>query len=380
MSIFTPISWLAFGARSSAETAEEEQSFSERLLLERYFLRTLRLERETAFMLMLVDVEGILRLRDGQKILPRVMAALFRVIREIDSCGWHRRNSTIGVIFTEISARTRGSVKEAIESKIWNILHRELRADQYDKVRISFEFFPESENGRPPAGPVSANLYPDLFVRDRRQRISQVMKRLMDIAGSVAALLLLAPLFALIGFVIKMTSRGPIFFRQIRVGQPGIAFTFLKFRTMYEDSDSEIHRDFVKQFITGNGKPHSSEATAVYKITSDPRVTKVGRFLRRTSLDELPQFANVLRGEMSLVGPRPPIVYEMDEYQPWHRRRILEVKPGITGLWQVKGRSRIKFDDMVRLDMQYARARSLWLDLKILMQTPKAVFSGDGAY
>jgi lipopolysaccharide/colanic/teichoic acid biosynthesis glycosyltransferase len=98
------------------------------------------------------------------------------------------------------------------------------------------------------------------------------------------------------------------------------------------------------------------------------------------SLDELPQFVNVLRGEMSLVGPRPPVVYEMQQYQLWHKRRILEVKPGITGLWQVKGRSSIKFDDMVRLDMQYVRARSLWLDLKILLQTPKAVFSGDGAY
>ena len=118
----------------------------------------------------------------------------------------------------------------------------------------------------------------------------------------------------------------------------------------------------------------------MFKITDDPRVTPVGRFLRRTSLDELPQFLNVLLGEMSLVGPRPPLPYEVEAYDVWHRRRLLEARPGITGLWQVNGRSRTKFDDMVRLDLQYARKQSLWLDLKILLRTPAAVVSGDGAY
>ena len=121
-------------------------------------------------------------------------------------------------------------------------------------------------------------------------------------------------------------------------------------------------------------------ADGVYKLTNDPRVTRVGRFLRRTSLDELPQFINVLKGEMSLVGPRPPIPYEVDAYQTWHRGRILEAKPGITGLWQVNGRSRLAFDDMVRLDLRYARSWCLWLDIKILLQTPKAVVLGEGAY
>jgi lipopolysaccharide/colanic/teichoic acid biosynthesis glycosyltransferase len=118
----------------------------------------------------------------------------------------------------------------------------------------------------------------------------------------------------------------------------------------------------------------------VYKITEDSRVTPVGRFLRKTSLDELPQFLNVFRGEMSLVGPRPPIDYELDAYDIWHRRRVLEVRPGITGLWQVNGRSSLRFDDMVRLDLKYAEAWSLWLDFKILLQTPRAVFSREGAY
>jgi lipopolysaccharide/colanic/teichoic acid biosynthesis glycosyltransferase len=118
----------------------------------------------------------------------------------------------------------------------------------------------------------------------------------------------------------------------------------------------------------------------VYKITDDPRVTRVGRFLRKTSLDELPQFWNVLKGEMSLVGPRPPIPYELESYRTWHKRRILEVKPGITGLWQIYGRSRTTFDEMVRLDLRYARTWNLFLDLKILVQTPRAMFSGEGAY
>ena len=118
----------------------------------------------------------------------------------------------------------------------------------------------------------------------------------------------------------------------------------------------------------------------VYKMKNDPRVTRVGRFLRRLSLDELPQFFNVLKGDMSLVGPRPPLAYEYEEYDVWHRRRVLEIKPGITGLWQVNGRSRVGFDDIVRLDLRYARGWSLWLDLKILAQTPRAVLFGDGAY
>jgi lipopolysaccharide/colanic/teichoic acid biosynthesis glycosyltransferase len=115
-------------------------------------------------------------------------------------------------------------------------------------------------------------------------------------------------------------------------------------------------------------------------MKNDPRVTRIGRFLRRTSLDELPQFFNVLRGDMSLVGPRPPLEYEYEEYDVWHRRRVLEIKPGITGLWQVRGRSRVRFDDMVRLDLQYARGWSLWLDVQILAETPRAVLLGDGAF
>ncbi len=148
------------------------------------------------------------------------------------------------------------------------------------------------------------------------------------------------------------------------------------------NNDPKIHREFVQRFIAGKDeKQAKNEAEpVVYKITNDPRITSVGKFLRKTSLDEFPQFWNVLRGEMSLVGPRPPVPYEFEVYDLWHRRRVLEVKPGVTGLWQVSGRSRTCFDDMVRLDLRYSQSWSLWLDLKILIATPRAVFTSEGAY
>jgi len=156
-------------------------------------------------------------------------------------------------------------------------------------------------------------------------------------------------------------------------------FTMLKFRTMYLNADHGLHHEFVSRFIKANGTIHGPGHNEFFKLTNDPRVTPVGRILRKTSLDELPQLWNVLRGAMSLVGPRPPVPYEFEQYKPWHRRRVLEAKPGITGLWQVAGRSRTTFDEMVRLDLRYARTRSLWTDIKILLATPAAVISGKGA-
>jgi lipopolysaccharide/colanic/teichoic acid biosynthesis glycosyltransferase len=203
----------------------------------------------------------------------------------------------------------------------------------------------------------------------------------MDIVGSLLALSTLSPLLLVISVIIKLTSRGPVLFRQVRVGQYGETFTFLKFRSMYFASDHAVHREYVKEFISGNGDSGQVQhnGQTVYKLTHDSRITHFGRILRKTSLDELPQLLNVLKGEMSLVGPRPPIPYELDHYEIWHKRRLLAVKPGITGLWQVGGRSRVKFDQMVRLDLRYATSWSLWLDVKILLQTPKAVLIGDGA-
>jgi len=181
---------------------------------------------------------------------------------------------------------------------------------------------------------------------------------------------------------IKATSKGPVFFRQRRIGQHGKPFVFLKFRSMYVDNDAGVHKEYVKRLIAGKAdkQPSDGDGQGVYKLTADPRITRVGSFLRKTSLDELPQFINVLQGEMSLVGPRPPVPYEVEAYDIWHRRRLLEAKPGITGLWQVSGRSRVNFDDMVRLDLHYARTWSPWMDIKILVRTPGAVVLGVGAH
>jgi lipopolysaccharide/colanic/teichoic acid biosynthesis glycosyltransferase len=234
--------------------------------------------------------------------------------------------------------------------------------------------FPEDSGKLGSGGPADLVLYPDLV--QNKKIGSRLLKRSIDILGSLFALAVSSPALLAVSVIVKLTSEGPILFRQERVGQYGRRFTFLKFRSMYSGNDHAIHQEYVKNLIAG--KVDSDQGT--YKLTNDPRVTPIGKFLRKTSLDEFPQFFNVLKGEMSLVGPRPPILYEFEAYSPWQRRRMMTVKPGITGLWQVGGRSRVKFDDMVRLDLKYARTWSLWLDLKILGRTPRAVFSGDGAY
>src|SRR5262249_38133615 len=155
--------------------------------------------------------------------------------------------------------------------------------------------------------------------------------------------------------------------------------TMLKFRTMYADAGDKLHHEFVSAFIKGRDQFQQPSKHPVFKLANDPRVTPLGRILRKTSLDELPQLWNVLQGDMSLVGPSPPTSFELEQYESWHRGRVLEAKPGITGLWQVEGRSRTTFDEMVRLDLRYAKARSVWNDLKILLATPAAVISRKGA-
>jgi lipopolysaccharide/colanic/teichoic acid biosynthesis glycosyltransferase len=177
---------------------------------------------------------------------------------------------------------------------------------------------------------------------------------------------------------VKLTSKGPVFFQQQRVGEAGRPFMMFKFRTMHVNADPGIHQQYYEKYIQSANS--ESAKNVVFKIVNDPRVTPIGHFLRRSSLDEFPQFWNVLKGEMSLVGPRPPLPYEVARYKRWHRRRVLEAKPGITGLWQVTGRSRTTFDEMVRLDLRYARNRSVWTDLRILLATPRAVISGNGAH
>lgn len=196
-----------------------------------------------------------------------------------------------------------------------------------------------------------------------------LVKRLIDVTVAVVGLLLCAPLFGLIALAIRLDSPGPVIFRQTRVGLRGRHFEMYKFRSMHVGAQEQ--QDMLADLNEADGP--------IFKIRDDPRLTRVGRFLRRLSLDELPQLVNVLRGEMSLVGPRPPIPAEVEKYQEWHKKR-LEAPPGMTGLWQVSGRSRLPFDEMVLLDIYYIENWSLWLDFKILMRTIPKVLLGEGAY
>jgi lipopolysaccharide/colanic/teichoic acid biosynthesis glycosyltransferase len=284
-------------------------------------------------------------------------------------------------MFTELVVGDKNSILSTMLTRVSTTLRDKLAFEQFNQISISFHFFPDDWDQDSSGRPSNPTLYPDLSNRDNTKQLLSGIKRMMDIIGSALALILCAPFFLVIALAIKGSSKGPVFYRQQRVGRYGKCFTFLKFRSMHVDNDPSVHKAYVLKFIAGQEerKPSNGNGKAIYKLTNDERVTRVGAFLRRTSLDEVPQFLNVLKGDMSLVGPRPAIPYELAAYQTWHRRRVLQVKPGITGLWQVQGRSRIGFDDMVRLDLRYARDCSPWLDLKILLQTPKAVIAGEGA-
>jgi len=181
--------------------------------------------------------------------------------------------------------------------------------------------------------------------------------------------------------LIRLDSPGPVIFKQARLGKKGNSFEFYKFRSMRTDTNDQIHRDYVLKLIDGNHSAinNGNMQKPLYKMKCDPRITSVGRFIRKTSIDELPQLYNVLKGDMSLVGPRPPLAYEAEKYKAWHLKRILEMLPGITGLWQVDGRGRTEFDEAIRLDVRYLKTWSLWLDIKILVKTVKVVLGCHGA-
>jgi len=371
--------------RLSGELATAGSLADDEVLDEKAFSKMLYLERKRAersnnrFVLMLLESATLLKSGSEESVAVKILFAVSQSTRETDIKGWHKDGNSIGVIFTEIGAAAGRAVAAALLSRITDALSSVLSIDEIKSIRISFRVFPETVGGFPEDG-IDLALYPELAAGGKK--LDRLLKRGMDILGSLLALLLLAPAMVAIAIAVKVTSRGPVVFRQRRLGLYGRPFTFLKFRTMYSGNDQTTHKEYTKRLISGADCPDTGVATdtPVYKMKDDPRITPVGRFLRRASLDELPQFVNVLKGEMSLVGPRPPIPYEVEAYAAWHKRRLLLVKPGITGLWQVGGRSRVKFDDMVRLDLRYAKSWSVLEDVKILLRTPRAVVSGHGAY
>jgi len=340
----------------------DEEFFSRMLSIEKR-----RCERAGArFALMLIDITDLNRALSHSAI-EELAHAIATAMRETDVTGWYQDSEVIGVILTTLNGTDRSTLESVVLERAKRILTLNLDADQVQRIRISCHVFPEDDT----VGAFSSGR----GKKSLKHRPS-ALKRAVDVLGSLLAIIFLSPLFLLIPILIKWTSPGPVFFRQKRIGQSGREFTFLKFLSMFVNNDPAIHKEYIQKLI--EKKLDGSEGT--FKIRNDPRITSIGGFLRKTSLDELPQFINVLKGEMSLVGPRPPIPYEIERYSVWHRRRILEAKPGITGEWQVNGRSRTNFDDMVRMDLRYIRNQSIWLDIKILLKTPLAVLNGNGAF
>jgi exopolysaccharide biosynthesis polyprenyl glycosylphosphotransferase len=349
----------------------DESLFKRLLLLERR-----RSERAgTRFALMLVDMEE-LGPKLGVEGMERLGQAIGTTMRETDITGWYNNASVLGIILTTLNGACRQELESVVVERTRTALSQHSRSSEAQHIWISCHIFPDDESTGGLGKKAERSFTVQEGPENARARQSNTAKRVMDVSGSAIALLLLSPLLLSIAVLIKLTSRGPVLFKQTRVGQDGMQFTFLKFRSMYVNNDPTIHQEYIRKLIAQ--ELDSSEGT--YKIKNDPRVTRLGRFLRKSSLDELPQFFNVLRGEMSLVGPRPSIPYEFENYSLWHRRRIMDAKPGLTGIWQVAGRSRTTFDEMVRMDLRYIRQQSLWLDVKILFKTPLAVLRGDGAY
>ena len=248
--------------------------------------------------------------------------------------------------------------------------------------RVEFRFAPNLFNVLPQKTSVDQiGVLPMVrLFREPLTDVQRFVKRLSDIVLAIAAAIVTAPIWLAAAILVRIDSKGPLIYRQERVGMDGRMFLCFKFRSMAADSDDAIHREAYQKNIVGDAEANAgNESSPIYgKVKDDPRVTRVGSFIRRTSIDELPQLLNVIRGEMSIVGPRPPIPYEVEEYDIWHRKR-LDMKPGITGLWQVSGRNRLTFDEMVKIDLYYIENWSLLLDAKIMLLTIPAVFRGDGA-
>lgn len=362
--------------RKSSNVFDEEFGFYS----EEYFRRMLATERkrtersQNPFLLAIIDLGDIVNAIPRKKLVRDLSAFLEMSARDIDIKGWYNFPGKLGIIYTEISSTAKDPILRKIQANLALVFGCELAK----KTEVSYALFPEEDERTRTVNGRIANtcFYPLPYQCHPVKRLPLLMKRCLDIAGSILLIVLCSPFFVVIPVLIKCTSKGPVFFTQTRIGLRGKKFTFIKFRSMRIGSDNSIHRDFVTKLIQGKACEDPASGKGVYKIVNDPRVTSIGKFLRKTSLDEIPQFFNVLLGDMSLVGPRPPIPYELESYRTWHKRRVLEAKPGITGFWQVKGRSSTAFDTMVRMDIHYVQKWSVLWDIMLIMQTPFALFRG----
>jgi lipopolysaccharide/colanic/teichoic acid biosynthesis glycosyltransferase len=345
----------------------DSTSFHHQLSLERK--RTERSGRP--FMLVVLNLAPLLQVSANElQPLKQLCQALAHCCRDTDSKGWYSAHTQLGILYTEIGEQGDSTILDKLNCQ----LHQTMDPQYADLIEIRSLRFPNDTKENAPSDSIELNFYqPPL--KSFSSTASQFCKRALDIVGSIVALLLFSPLLILIPIIIKFSSPGPILFRQQRLGYGGRPFTFYKYRSMYVNNDESIHKQYMKDFIAGEDVRQKGQ----YKLADDPRITPIGRLLRKTSLDELPQLFNVLKGEMSLVGPRPAIPYEVQLYRLWHRRRLLQAKPGITGIWQVKARSQSDFDTMVRLDIDYIHQQSFWLDVKLIVLTPLSMLTARGA-
>ena len=352
-----------------------DKNLDQLILSKSHFLNCLEIEKRRAdrskmpLSIALVSLQKWVA--SDHKLLEEFLKSLQKNTRETDIKGWVD-DDVIGLILPDTDERGVKHFVEKIANGNGDIKFSIITGTYPNHL---FQKLLTEEIGHPDVFPLNLGEPTKSYV------FQSILKRVMDVCGSLVGLSLLSPLLLFAAVAIKITSPGPIIFKQTRFGKKGIHFTFYKFRSMYVNVDDQIHREYVADLIKGELEKinQGDEERPLYKMKSDSRVTPVGKIIRKTSIDELPQLFNVLRGEMSLVGPRPPIHYEVEEYDPWHLRRIMEVKPGITGLWQVDGRSETSFDDMVRLDLRYALNWSIWLDIKILLKTIRAILRPTGA-
>jgi lipopolysaccharide/colanic/teichoic acid biosynthesis glycosyltransferase len=376
-----------------------------------HFLQRIREERSRSdrsgrpFSLVLIPVTAVGRRAEEAQRFYQAIEAFARTVRLSDIWGWYQEER-LGLILTDTAEAQAWQVVERLARALGRPFPKEgsdrgqgglFSVIEYPKVleeSVRPQDRPDGDrSGREVQGPDGSeagdegvvllrqtSLSADSRGRRTRSRIDSIGRRSLDLVLASVALVLASPVMAAISLIIKLTSRGPVLFAQKRLGKGGREFTFLKFRTMHHNCDQGVHKDYVTRLIQNQADSFEMNGESYYKLLEDPRVTRFGRFLRRTSLDELPQLLNVLRGEMSLVGPRPPIGYEVERYKPWQLRRVLEAKPGITGLWQVSGRSTTTFDEQVRLDLKYVEERSFFLNVTIILKTFKAVLSARGAY
>jgi lipopolysaccharide/colanic/teichoic acid biosynthesis glycosyltransferase len=285
-----------------------QQAFLDSLSIERQ-----RCERAGSLLLLaLICLEEIPEAERGD-VAEKVVAAIRPVPRSTDVHGWYRENRTVGIVFTSLQDKNIKVAQAKVQERIDQALAAELTPDEMAQLKISYHLYPSPAGTLMPDDPA---LDSDT-ARPCNTSKYRIIKRSIDIAGSLIGLMLAAPLFAVIAILVKLTSQGPVIFRQTRIGQGGRPFQFLKFRSMYVNNDHSIHRDYVTRMIGGQKVAYKDGSpTGLYKIIADPRITRVGALLRKTSLDELPQLINVLRGEMSLIGPRPPLPYEVEQYRP----------------------------------------------------------------